>query len=322
MTDLVWVYAEVVSGALTPTTLELVTKAADMGTAEAILLGSAPPDAVETLGAYGASKVHRSDDSIFDDYLTLPAIETVAELIGRHGPAVLLCASSYAGRDLTAGLCARLDCGAITDVADFRFQDASIEANIPALGGSYAVTSTLNTAGTKLLVVRPKSFEPRRGSGAATVETVPAPAGDAVRKVRLVERVAVPVEGPQLEGAGRIVSGGRGLKSAEGFQMLRELAELLGGAVGATRAVVDADWVPYSMQIGQTGKTVKPELYIACGISGAIQHLAGMKASKTIIAVNTDPQAPIFQVADLGVVGDVFQVIPQLIGEIKKRRGL
>jgi electron transfer flavoprotein alpha subunit len=321
MTDLIWVYAEVVSGVLTPTTLELVTKAAEAGTAEAILLGSAPANAVATLGAHGASKVYRSDDPVFDEYLTLPAVEAVAELIGHHQPAALLCASSYAGRDLAAGLCATLDCGSITDVADFRLQDGSVQASIPALGGSYVVTSTLTTSGTKLLVVRPKSFEPRRGSGTAVVEAVPTPEGDAVRKVRVVERVAVPVEGPQLEGAGRIVSGGRGLKSAEGFQLLRELADLLGGAVGATRAVVDAAWVPYSMQIGQTGKTVKPELYIACGISGAIQHLAGMKASKTIIAVNTDPQAPIFQVADLGVVGDVFQVIPQLIEEIKRLRG-
>jgi electron transfer flavoprotein alpha subunit len=322
MADRIWVYAEVVDGAITPTTLELVTKAAEVGDAEAILLGSASADAVETLGAHGAQVVYRSDDAIFDQYLTLPAVEAVANLIQQHQPTVVLFASSYAGRDVAAGLSAQLDCGAITDVGDFRVSDGSVEATIPALGGSYQTTSTLAHQGPKLLLVRPKSFEVRLSGGTARVEPVAAPSGDAARQVQVVDRVTVPVEGPQLEGANNIVAGGRGLKSAESFQMLRELAELIGGAVGATRAVVDAAWVPYSMQIGQTGKTVKPDVYIACGISGAIQHLAGMKSSKSIVAVNTDPEAPIFKVADLGIVGDVFQVLPQLISEIKRRKGL
>ncbi len=320
MADTVWVYAEVVEGALTPTTLEMVSKAAEVGTAEAVLLGSAPENAVATLGDYGASKVYRSADPVFDDYLTIPAVETVAQLIEQRQPTVMLFASSYAGRDLAASLCARLDSGAISDVGDFSITNGSVEATIPALGGSYLSRSTLTSPGTKLLLVRPKSFEPRQVGGTATVEEVPAPAGDAVRRVRITERVVVPVEGPQLEGAKAIVAGGRGLKSAESFQMLQELAHLLGGAVGATRAVVDAGWVPYSMQIGQTGKTVKPDVYVACGISGAVQHLAGMKTSKYIVAINNDPEAPIFQVADFGVVGDVFQVLPQLTEEIKRRK--
>jgi electron transfer flavoprotein alpha subunit len=320
--DLIWVYAEVVEDAITSTTLELLTKAAAVGTAEAILLGSAPADAMETLGAYGAQRIYRSEDAIFDDFLTLPAVEAVAGLIEVHQPSVVLFASSYAGRDLAAGLCARFDCGAITDVGDFQLRDDTVEAGIPALGGSYLATTTLVNQGPKLLLVRPKSFEPNRIGGTASVEPVAAPSGEDVRRVRVQERVTVPVEGPQLEGASNIVAGGRGLKSAEAFHMLHELADLIGGAVGATRAVVDAAWVPYSMQIGQTGKTVKPDVYIACGISGAIQHLAGMKTSKSIIAVNTDPEAPIFKVADLGVVGDVFQVVPQLIAEIKKRKGV
>lgn len=321
MADTIWVLAEVVGGAITPTTLEMLTKAAEQGTAEAVLLGSAPGDAVATLGAHGATKIYRSEDSVFDEFLVLPAVETIASLIQQHRPSAMLFASSYYGRDTAAGLCASLELGAITDVGDFHIEDGKVEATIPALGGAYQSTSTLGHEDTKLLLVRPKSFEAKETGGTAQVEPVTAVGGDAVRKVRVVERVNVPVEGPQLDSANAIVSGGRGLKSAEGFKMIHDLAELLGGAVGATRAVVDASWVPYSMQIGQTGKTVKPNVYIACGISGAIQHLAGMKQSKFIVAVNTDPEAPIFKFADLGVVGDVFQVVPQLIDEIKKRKG-
>jgi electron transfer flavoprotein alpha subunit len=321
MADTIWVLAEVIGGAITPTTLEMLTRAAEQGTAEAVLLGSAPAEAVQMLGAYGASKVYRSEDAVFDEYLVLPAVETIAGLIQQHRPSVMLFASSYYGRDTAAGLCARLDLGAITDVGDFRVENGKVEATIPALGGAYQSSSTLSHDDTKLLLVRPKSFEARETGGSVQVETITAAGGDAVKKVRVVERVNVPVEGPQLDSANAIVSGGRGLKSADGFEMLHELADLLGGAVGATRAVVDATWVPYSMQIGQTGKTVKPNVYIACGISGAIQHLAGMKQSKYIVAVNTDPEAPIFKYADLGVVGDVFQVLPQLIDEIKKRKG-
>jgi electron transfer flavoprotein alpha subunit len=322
MADVIWVYGEVVAGALTPNTLEMVTKAAEVGTSEVILLGSAPDTAVDDLGAHGATKVYRSDDPVFDEYLVLPAVEAVAQLIAEKHPSLVLFASSYTGRDVAAGLCAKLDCGAITDVGDFTISDGQVQATIPALGGAYSSTSTIEREGAKLMLVRPKSFEATRRGGTASVETVAPPADPALRTVKVVDRVEVPVQGPQLEGATRIVSGGRGLKSAESFAMLHELAELIGGAVGATRAVVDAQWVPYSMQIGQTGKTVKADVYIACGISGAIQHLAGMKTSKAIVAINTDPDAPIFQVADLGVVGDVFKVVPQLIDEIKRRKGV
>jgi electron transfer flavoprotein alpha subunit len=322
MGDLIWVYAEVVDDKISRTSLEMLSKAGEVGTAEAILLGPAPDDAVETLAHHGARKVYRSADPVFREYLTLPAAATIATLIEKHQPAVMLFASSYSGRDLAAALSAKLNCGAVTDVGDFILNDGSVEATIPALGGSYQNTSTLINQGTKLLLVRPKAFEIKPSPQTATVEEVPAPSDMALRKVRMTERVTAKQEGPQLEDAKVIVSGGRGVKGPENFRMLQELADLLGGAVGATRAVVDAAWVPYALQIGQTGKTVKPDLYIACGISGAIQHLAGMKGSKAIVAINTDAEAPIFQIADLGVVGDVFKVVPQLIEELKTRKGI
>ena len=321
MADVIWVYAELSDDKITPTTLEMLTKAAEVGNAEALLLGPAPDDAAQILAKYGASKIYRSADSVYKDYLTLPAAETVAGLIQKNHPAVMLFASSYAGRDLASNLSARLDCGAITDVGDFMLKDGSVEATIPALGASYQNTSTLVSQGTKLLVVRPKSFEPKVNEQPVSVEEVPAASEEAFRKVHMKERVVVKREGPQLDGAKTIISGGRGLKGEENFAMLKELADLLGGAVGATRAAVDAGWVPYAMQIGQTGKTVKPDLYIACGISGAVQHLSGMKTSKTIISINKDGEAPIFQYSDFGMVGDVFKVIPQLIEELKKRKG-
>jgi electron transfer flavoprotein alpha subunit len=299
----------------------MLTKAAEVGNAEAILLGPAPDDATEILAKHGASKIYRSADAVYKDYLTLPAAETVAGLIEKHKPALLLCASSYAGRDLIANLSARLDCGAITDVGDFELKDGQVVATIPALGASYQNTSTLVNAGTKLLVVRPKSFEPKLNEKPLAVEEVAAPSDGALRKVHLKDRVVVKREGPSLEGAKIVVSGGRGLKGEEQFNMLKDLADVMGGAVGASRAAVDAGWVPYAMQIGQTGKTVKPDIYFAVGISGAVQHLSGMKTSKYIITINKDPEAPIFQYSDFGVVGDLFKIVPQLIEELKKRKG-
>jgi electron transfer flavoprotein alpha subunit len=233
----------------------------------------------------------------------------------------MLFASSYTGRDIVANLCARLDCGAITDVGDFELKGGSVEATIPALGASYQNTSTLLNQGTKLLVVRPKSFEPKVNEQPLAVEEVSAASDEALRRVHMKERVVVKREGPSLEGAKIVVSGGRGLKGEDQFAMLKELADVLGGAVGASRAAVDAGWVPYAMQIGQTGKTVKPDVYFAIGISGAVQHLSGMKTAKYIITVNKDAEAPIFQYSDFGIVGDLFKVVPQLIEELKKRKG-
>jgi len=319
--DTIWVYAEISEDKITTTSLEMLAKASEVGKAEAILLGPAQEDAVQTLAKHGASKIYHCADAVYKDYLTLPAAETVVGLIQKYSPAVMLVASSYAGRDLVANLSARLDCGAITDVGDFQLKDGSVEATIPALGASYQNTTTLVNQGTKLLVVRPKSFEPKVNEQPLAVEEVPPALDEALRKVHMNERVVVKREGPSLEGAKIVVSGGRGLKGEEQFAILKELADVLGAAVGASRAAVDAGWVPYSMQIGQTGKTVKPDIYFAVGISGAVQHLSGMKTSKYIITINKDPEAPIFQYSDFGVVGDLFKIVPQLIEELKKRKG-
>ena len=320
MADTIWVYAETSEGKITVTSLEMLARASEVGTAEAVLLGPASDEAVQTLARHGASKIYRAEDSIYTEYLTLPAAETVAALIREHQPAVMLFASSYTGRDIVAILSARLDCGAITDVGDFQLKDGTVEATIPALGGSYQNTSTLLNSGTKLLVVRPKSFEPKVNERPLIVERVPPAADDRLRKVHLKERVVVRREGPSLEGAKIVVAGGRGLKGEEQFAMLKDLADVLGGAVGSSRAAVDAGWVPYAMQIGQTGKTVKPDVYLAIGISGAVQHLSGMKTAKYIITINKDPEAPIFQYSDFGVIGDLFKIVPQLIEELKKRK--
>lgn len=321
MADTIWVYAETSDDRITTTSLEMLAKASEVGKAEAILLGPAPEDAVQALAKHGASKIYRSVDAVYRDYLILPAADTVAALIQKHSPAVMLFASSYTGRDIVANLCARLDCGAITDVGDFEIKGGSVEATIPALGASYQNTSTLLNQGTKLLVVRPKSFEPKINEQPLAVEEVASASDEALRKVHMKERVVVKREGPLLEGAKIVVSGGRGLKGEDQFAMLKELADVLGGAVGASRAAVDAGWVPYAMQIGQTGKTVKPDVYFAIGISGAVQHLSGMKTAKYIITINKDAEAPIFQYSDFGIVGDLFKVVPQLIEELKKRKG-
>src|SRR2546430_13752725 len=201
MADVIWVYAELSDDKITPTTLEMLTKAAREGKAEAVLLGPAPEDATQTLAKYGASKIYRSTDPIYRDYLTLPAAETVAGLIQKHNPATMLFASSYTGRDLAANLSARLDCGAIADVGDFELKDGSVEATIPALGASYQNTSTLVSQGTKLLVVRPKSFEPKINEQPVSVEGIQAPLDAALQKVDMNERVAVEPERPPPEDA-------------------------------------------------------------------------------------------------------------------------
>ena len=320
MPSAIWVLVELQEGKPTRSSLEVLGKAAQLGRAEAIVLGSAATEVAPTLGEYGADKVYAHADAAYDSFLTLPAADTLSALIQQHHPSLLLMATTYDLRDIAGRLNVRHNMGVITDVTDIAFEGDALRATVP-WGGENVVTATLAQQGTGIVLVRPKAFAVQRFEGkTAEVEALNVPIRAESQTLRIIERVDVPSEGPALEDASIIVSGGRGLGKADNFHLVEELAAALGGAAGATRAIVDAGWVPYSYQVGQTGKTVKPTLYVAVGISGAIQHLAGMKGSKYIIAINRDENAPIFSVADLGVVGDALTIVPQLTAEVKRRR--
>lgn len=317
----VWVFAETVDGVPRPVVLEMLTKARELGQAEAVALGPGASKAVESLGRHGAEQVYVNEDDAFRDVLAQPAVDVLSGLIEKHRPSLVLFGMTNDGRDVASRLGARLGAPLIANATDVGQKDGGWAVVTPVFGGTTLVT-TVPKGQPALVLVRPKAFsaEPK-GGGAAQVEQV-AVAVDSNRPVaRVLKREREQASGPRLEDATIIVSGGRGLGAPENFKILDELAAELGAAVGASRAVVDAGWKPYSFQIGQTGKTVKPAVYLAFGISGAMQHTVGMKGARTIIAVNKDPEAPIFKIADLGVVGDVHKIVPQLTQEIRSRKG-
>ena len=320
MSQTIWVLVELEEGQPVRSSLEALSKAARLGRAEAVVLGAAAAAVAPTLGEFGAERVYVHADAVYDEYLTLPAVETLSALIQEHKPSLLLLATTYDLRDIAARLSVRNQMGLITDVTDLTFEGETLQATVP-WGGETVVTATHPYQGTGIVLARPKAFSLERQEG-RTAEIVPVQTtvSSAAQTIKVLETVEVKSEGPALEDATVVVSGGRGLGKAENFRMVEELADLLGGAPGATRAIVDAGWLPYSYQGGQTGKTVKPTLYIACGISGAIQHLAGMKGSKYIIAINKDEHAPIFSSADLGIIGDATTILPQLATEVKRRK--
>ena len=319
MSNIIWVLVELENGAPVRSSLEVLGKAAKLGRAEAIVLGAAAADVAPTLGAYGAEKVYVHADATYDEYLTLPALETLSSLLKQHQPALLLLATTYDLRDIAARLSVRNDLGLITDATDLAFDGDGLKVTVP-WGGENVVTATL-PHGTGIVLVRPKAFAVERYEGrTAEVEQLSTSISAASQAIKVLETVEVKSEGPALEDANVVVSGGRGLGKAENFRLVEQLADALGGAPGATRAIVDAGWLPYSYQVGQTGKTVKPTLYVAVGISGAIQHLAGMKGSKFIVAINKDEHAPIFSVADFGVIGDALAILPKLTEEVKRRK--
>ncbi|MGH8924857.1 MAG: electron transfer flavoprotein subunit alpha/FixB family protein [Acidimicrobiia bacterium] len=310
----VWVFVREFDGAPTPLALELLTKARGLGDTTAIYVGAGSEDVFARLGEYGAQKVLHLDPE--DNLVAAPVARAMAERVETEKPDLILFGQAYDDRDVAGRLAARVGVPILSNAVDVS-ADGSTSHEI--FGGTQIAEAEITAGSPKLILVRPKSFvaEPSGGE-APEVTKLDLPdvggAGAKVTGTHVEER-----EGPKLEEAAVIVSGGRGLGSAENYQLIERLGKLLGAATGATRAIVDAGWVPYARQVGQTGKTVKPDVYIACGISGAMQHLVGMKDAKTIIAINKDADAPIFTIADLGIVGDVHKVLPKLIEALENR---
>ena len=312
-----WVYAELGSGGeVSKPALEILTKARDLGdSVAAIALGSGAKEAAKTLGEHGATTVYTGDDEVFDTHLAQPRVEALHQLITEHQPNLLLFATTYDSRDIAGRLQARTASTLMGNATDLPAVD---RAQTQIFGGTKIVDVELKGPDPKLVLVRPKSFVAEPAGGTAEIVEVKAEIGDDLKQARVTEVHEEEASGPKLEEAPVVLSGGRGLQDAKNFELLDELANAIGNtAVGATRAVVDAGWVPYNMQIGQTGITVKPDVYIAVGISGATQHQVGMRESKRIIAINKDPDAPIFKLADLGVVGDALKIVPAITEAIR-----
>ncbi len=315
----VLVVVEHSGGAVKKVTLELLTLARKLGEPAAVVFGEPGTAAALAgkLGEYGAAKVYAAEHADLTGYLVAPKATVLAQLVGASSPAAVLLPSTQEGKEIAARLAVKLDNGLLTDVVDL---DSDGTATQVVFAGSTIVKSKV-TKGLPLVTLRPNSVTPAPAPATPEVSTVDVTLSDGDRLTTVVNRVAEQKGSrPELTEASVVVSGGRGVGSADNFKLVEELADLLGGAVGASRAATDSGFYPHQFQVGQTGKTVSPQLYIALGISGAIQHRAGMQTSKTIIAVNKDPEAPIFELADFGVVGDLFKVVPQAAEEIRKRK--
>ncbi len=314
----VWVVAEVEPDGPLPAALELLTIARSVGQdVAAVSLGPGATAAAAALGDHGAATVFASDDAAYADGMGRPQAHALESLVREHRPDLVLFSSSYDARDAAGRLQAKLGCTLLSNATAVSSPTA---AQTQIFGGSRIVDVELEGPTPRLVLVRPKSVAAEPTGATATVVPVDVAIPDELRGARRIERHEEAAAGPKLEEAKVVVAGGRGLQEASNFTVLHELADAIGdAAVGATRAVVDAGWVPYSYQVGQTGKTVRPEVYLAIGVSGATQHVVGMKASKRIVAINKDPDAPIFRLADLGIVGDALAVLPPLIEEIRRR---
>ncbi len=315
------VLAEHTGGEVKKVTCELLTLARRFGEPTVVWAGPGAEAGRERCAQFGAARIYAAGDAGFADYVVAPVAELLAQLVREKAPALVLVAGTAEGKEIAARLAVKTDSGIITDATDLTpGDDGAPVAEQPIFGGSTIVHSRVRR-GTPVVAVRPNSVPPQPAPGAA--EVTPVSLAAAMDGARITGRVvAERGERPELTEASIVVSGGRGTGGAEGFGLIERLADALGAAVGASRAVTDAGWYPHQFQVGQTGKTVSPQLYMAIGISGAIQHRAGMQTAKTIVAVNKDPEAPIFELADFGIVGDLFKVVPQLLDEIDRRKRL
>ena len=309
-------------GGVKKVTVELLAAARRLGEPSVVWTGPGAEAARGRLAEFGAERIYVADSPDLSGYAVASAAELLAQLVAEVSPAAVLVAGTTDGKEIAGRLAVKTGSGVLTDATGVTAgEDGAPMAEQPNFGG--AITAhTKVTKGTPIIAVRPNAVSAEPAPGAAELTAVQFAASDAAKAATVTERAAADKgERPDLAEAQIVVSGGRGTGSADGFKIIEQLADALGAAVGASRAVTDAGWYPHQFQVGQTGKTVSPQLYMAVGISGAIQHRAGMQTSKTIIAINKDPEAPIFELADLGIVGDLFTVVPQLIDEIGTRKG-
>jgi electron transfer flavoprotein alpha subunit len=315
----VLVLVDHVDGSVRKTTAELLTLARRLGEPSAVFIGSGIETGREALKQYGAEKVYVLDDADLTDYLVVPKAEALAQLVEAKQPAAVLIPSSAEGKEIAGRLAIKVESGVITDAVDIAGGDGGPTTTQSVFAGNFTVTANV-TQGTPIITVKPNAVTPEAVGGAATEETFDAAISDAAKTAKVVERKPREATGrPELTEAAIVVSGGRG--TGGNFEPVEAFADSLGAAVGASRAAVDSGWYPHSYQVGQTGKTVSPQLYVATGISGAIQHRAGMQTSKTIVAINKDEEAPIFELVDFGVVGDLHAVLPKATDQVKARKG-
>lgn len=315
----VLVIAERSDGGVRKPTLELLTLARRLGEPAAVVFGPADDTLIAQLGEFGAQKVYVAQDPAIAEHLVVPKVDVVAALAARVQPAAVLLTSGAEGKDIGGRVAVRLGSGILTDAIDVRAGTGGLEADQSVVAGEWIATSTI-VRGVPVVTVMPNAVTPEPAPVTPVVEPADTEPSATAHSARIAGRSPKAATGrPELADAAVIVAGGRGVGSADGFTLVERLADALGGAVGASRAATDEKWYPHEFQIGQTGKTVAPQLYLANGISGAIQHRAGMQGSKTVVAVNKDAKAPIFGIADFGVVGDLHVVLPQLIDEIAKR---
>jgi electron transfer flavoprotein alpha subunit len=312
---LVVVEASAASG-VKKVTLEMLTVARSLGSVSAVVFGS--EDHSARLGEFGAEKIYAASGDDIDGYLVAPKATVLADLVRRVQPAAVLLGSTQEGKEIAGRLAVKLDNGLLTDAVEVAADGTATQV---VFAGSAIVKSKV-TRGLPIVTLRPNSVTPTPAAASPQVEQLSVTVSDVDKLARISERVAEQKGSrPELTEASTVVSGGRGVGNADNFKLVEETADLLGGAVGASRAAVDSGYYPHQYQVGQTGKTVSPQLYVALGISGAIQHRAGMQTSKTIVAINKDAEAPIFDLVDYGIVGDLFDVVPALTEEVKTRKG-